>query len=118
MPRRKKQQIKELKQVDGKEIKPKPLTIDDLLGETKEKFEGEKSEYVKQLNGMNKIDLQHECIRLGEMPHDNRDIMKNRLVKAFNIHLANKKMRLATPKTLTMTPKLKEALAGGSNCVI
>ena len=46
------------------------------------------NEYNSKLRVMNKIDLQRECVRVELHPTDSRELMIERLIKQFRIHVA------------------------------
>ena len=70
----------------------------------------EESEYKKQLQNMNKVDLQRECLRCSEIPRDSRESMVNALMKKFRGH----KNRLETagikPKMFTNHAEIEKLL--------
>lgn len=90
-----KTKLDKVKRIDGQDdsaqgeiIKVTPQkvyrSIDELFG-----FHGatyktyDATEYRTSLVGLNIIDIQHECFRVGLNPTDNRNIMVERLMKKF-----------------------------------
>ena len=79
-------------QIDGKDDSApnaNPRTLEELWGFGDDKFgTTDSDEYKKKLSLMNKADLQRACIKIGVMPHDERNRMTERLMKQFNIRAA------------------------------
>jgi hypothetical protein len=90
-----KKTLKDLKQIDGKSEKPKKITAHTL-----EQIWGEDSglvkyktfdldEYKTQLNEMTAADMREHASKLGVMPIDNIERLKNRLVTEFIKHVSS-----------------------------
>jgi len=81
--------IKELKQTHGKVEKlAQYSTLDQILGDTgigKYKTLDE-AVYQKQLNEMNKSDLQSHAVEIGLIPVDDRETLETRLLREFRAH--------------------------------
>ena len=75
-------------QIDGKDwegARKKPQSLDEIFGYNKNtKFPTtSEAEYIAKLKKMNKADLQNECLRIHEVPHDERPRMEDKLLKQF-----------------------------------
>jgi hypothetical protein len=58
------------------------VTMDQVWGKNFSKFKPDEPEaYEARLKKETRFDLQQECIKIGLIPHDSRDIMIQRLVK-------------------------------------
>jgi hypothetical protein len=58
------------------------VTMDQVWGKNFSKFKPDEPEdYEVRLKKETRFDLQQECIKIGLIPHDSRDIMIQRLVK-------------------------------------
>jgi hypothetical protein len=110
------QKMKNLSQTHGKVEKFEPSTLEQIWGS-----DGldpyttlEEEEYLEQLNGMAKVDMQAHATKVGIVPIDNMDILNARLVKQFKSHVA----AYRKPITLTkndpkMTKELRNILGEG-----
>ena len=99
-------------QIDGKDhaLERQPTTIDEVLGVARYSpyttfYE---DEYLAGLTQLVKIDLQRECIRVGLLPHDNEELMKQRLVKEFRKYIANFNTAGLSPNILESNTKAAE----------
>ena len=63
----------------------------------------DENEYLEQLNGMAKVDMQAHATKVGLIPIDNMDILKQRLVKQFKSHVNTYRKTITQRKK--MTPK-------------
>jgi len=58
----------------------KLTTLDQVWGKNFSKFKpSEPSEYAEAISKLTRFDLQQECIKIGLVPHDDRNIMIHRL---------------------------------------
>ena len=118
-----KKKIADMKQADGKTYDTNARTVEEILGNYKPKFLADSEGSYKQgLARMNKIDLQRECVRIGLMPHDNRDIMMKRLVEQFNVAEASNRFKrlskVAPSEQKAPSSKIREILSKGDNKLI
>ena len=72
-------------------------------------------EYGKILNGLDKVDMQAACIKIGLMPNDSREIMKERLLRQFRLYQNSLRASLVKPKVLQVSEKSKRFLAQSKN---
>jgi hypothetical protein len=121
MPAKKKsakkaKKMKNLTQAHGKVEEFEPSTLEQVWGadgmETYNTLDRE--EYENQLNGMAKVDMQAHATKVGLIPIDNMDILKQRLVKQFKSHVATYRR----PKTKKengprLTKEIKNILSEG-----
>lgn len=96
-------------------IKKKATTLAELFpeSETHRYKEKDVDSYRQSLASMNKVELQHECTRVGKIPKDSRDRMVDILVKDFNEYQASKAKITRQPKQLPMTDAMKKLLKSG-----
>jgi hypothetical protein len=82
---KKKNSLKDLKQIDAKEEKGKPTTLDQLWGDTGLSKYGTHSleEYKGYLKSLNRSDIQAHAINIGVLPTDNHEILVARLEREF-----------------------------------
>lgn len=98
-------------QAHGKVEKFVPTTLDQLLGDdgTGKYSTMEEQVYANRLKEMNKADLQHECIKIGLIPVDSRDVMVKRLMAQFNKHVSQYRIpernKENDPKTIESATK-------------
>ena len=108
--------MKNMTQAHGKVEEFEPSTLEQIWGndgmETYNTLDRE--EYETQLNGMAKVDMQAHATKVGLIPIDNMDILKQRLVKQFKSHVATyrrpKTQKKNEPK---LTKKIKNILSEG-----
>ena len=81
----KKNSLKDLKQIDAKEEKGKPTTLDQLWGDTGLSKYGthDPVEYKTRLKSMNRSDMQAHALSVGILPTDNHEILTARLEREF-----------------------------------
>lgn len=121
-----KKKLSDLKQTDGKvyEVnspvkRDKVGSLDELFGYHKSQYKTHnESEYAETLAAMNKADLQQECVKVGLMPHDNREIMKERLLKAFRRTTASITQRPPAPVTVKATKKALDICSVSANKLV
>jgi len=89
MPRKKK--LKELKQIDGKAEPSKPMTLDQIWGETGLTKYGisDVDEYREYIKGLNRTDIHNHAIEVGIVPIDNMEILFARLEREFIRHTSS-----------------------------
>lgn len=86
----KKKSLKNMSQAHGKVEKFEPTTLDQIWGDDGTSMYGtmQQSEYEKRLDDMNLSDLQTHASRIGIIPIDNRNMLRDRLVKEFVKHVS------------------------------
>jgi hypothetical protein len=113
---KKAKKMENLTQAHGKVEEFEPSTLDQIWGsdgmETYNTLDRE--EYENQLKGMAKVDMQAHATKVGLIPIDNMDILKQRLVKQFKSHVATYRR----PKTKKesgprLTKEIKNILGEG-----
>lgn len=82
---KKKNSLKDLKQIDAKEEKGKPTTLDQIWGDTGLSRYGthDPAEYKARLRSLNRSDIQSHAASLGLLPTDNLEILVARLEREF-----------------------------------
>lgn len=95
----------------------KPKTLNEVWGiQKKSKFPATtEEEYRQYLKGLNKLDLQRECIANDLSARDNRDSMVNSLVKEFRRYLAECGLAFAQPKIYKETDEYRELMGRAVN---
>lgn len=85
----KKKKLQDLKQIDAKEEKGKPTTLDQLWGDTGLSKYGTNNfeEYRSYIKGLNRSDIQNHALQVGILPIDNYDILIARLEREFLRHI-------------------------------
>jgi hypothetical protein len=74
----------------------------------------DESEYLEQLNGMAKVDMQAHATKVGLIPIDNMEMLKGRLVKQFKTHVNTyRKPITQTRKDPRMTKEIRNILGEG-----
>lgn len=101
-----KSSLDNLSQAHGKEEQFQPSSLDQIWGDTGiSKYKTlDKEEYQRQINDMNKSDLQTHATKVGLVPVDDSNLLRRRLTKEFEKHISAYK----TPK-----PSLKAAKLDG-----
>ena len=99
-------------------------TLADVWGYKLSRYDtGEESVYLAQLDKMNKLDLQRECLRVTLHPHDNRETMNQRLLREFRNYIAAAETPVSEisgkphPKTQEISQRVKDILSGNSRLV-
>jgi hypothetical protein len=94
----KKIKIEEMSQTDGMAVDESqeefvPSTLDQVFGDDgTAKYKTLNNEVYEQvLNNMSKADMKSEAIRVGLLPIDNVDQLKNRLMREFTAHVSSYK---------------------------
>jgi hypothetical protein len=93
--------------IHGKIETTQPTTLEQLWGgKGLNKYNTmDNLEYEKQLDEMNKSDLQAHSVNIaGVIPVDDREILKKRLMKEFNLHVASYNV----PKYSPTKPNMKK----------
>jgi hypothetical protein len=86
---KKKAKLQDLSQVDAKEEKGKPTTLDQIWGDTGlNKYNTMNfDEYKTRINSMNRTDIQNHAVQIGILPTDNHQILIARLEREFLRHI-------------------------------
>tara|TARA_Y100000310_G_scaffold101430_1_gene99495 strand:- start:71 stop:448 length:378 start_codon:yes stop_codon:yes gene_type:complete len=86
----KKAGLDSLSQTHGKEEGVKPTSLDQIWGDTGlSKYKTlDKGEYEGQIKDMNKSDLQTHATKVGLVPVDDMPLLRRRLMKEFEKHVA------------------------------
>lgn len=108
--------LNELTQTHGKVDKFQPTTLDQILGDTGMSKYGtmDLEEYKRQLNTMNKVDLQAHATRIGLVPIDSRERLIKQLLREFNLYVGA--YRYPSDKKQTtpeVSPEVARILAQG-----
>ena len=87
----KKKSVKDLSQAHGKEEKFEPTTLDQIWGDDGSSTYGTLNEtvYENELDDMNMSDLQTHASTVGIIPVDNRQTLRERLLREFRKHAAS-----------------------------
>jgi hypothetical protein len=107
MGRPRKIKLDSMNQVHGKKETFKPTTLDQIWGDTgMSKYRTfDEATYMKELNAMNKSDLQSHAMKLGIMAIDDGDRLKKRLLQEFRNHVISYQI---PAKPLNQTTKVSD----------
>ncbi len=94
-----KKSVKNLSQTHGKEEKFEPTTLDQIWGDDGLNVYGTmvEDQYENQIDEMNISDLQTHASRVGIIPIDNRNTLRERLLREFRKHVASYRKPLDNP---------------------
>ena len=112
----KKKSVKNLSQTHGKEEKFEPTTLDQIWGDDGSNVYGtmEEINYEGTLDNMNLSDLQAHASRVGIIPIDNRQTLRERLLREFRKHVsAYKKPIHAVESPSHVDPEVMKILSEG-----
>ena len=112
----KKKSVKNLSQTHGKEEKFEPTTLDQIWGDDGTSTYGtlNESAYTVQLDDMNMSDLQAHASTVGIIPVDNRQTLRERLLREFRKHVsAYKKPIQEAEPTTAVDPEVMKILSEG-----
>jgi hypothetical protein len=112
----KRKSIKNLSQTHGKEEKFEPTTLDQIWGDDGSNVYGtmEETNYEGTLDNMNLSDLQAHASRVGIIPIDNRQTLRERLLREFRKHVsAYKKPIHAVEPPSPAAPEIMKILSEG-----
>jgi hypothetical protein len=112
----KKKSIKNLSQTHGKEEKFEPTTLDQIWGDDGLNVYGtmQENQYEDQIDDMNLSDLQAHASRVGIIPVDNRNTLRERLVREFRKHVASYRKPMDNPSpTPPMSKEIMKILSEG-----
>lgn len=87
--RKKKNKLENLSQIDAKEEKGKPTTLDQIWGDTGLSKYGtmDFEEYKQRIHSMNRTDIQNHAVQIGILPTDNHQVLIARLEREFLRHI-------------------------------
>ena len=112
----KRKSIKSLSQVHGKEEKFEPTTLDQIWGDDGTSTYGtlNESAYTVQLDDMNMSDLQAHASTVGIIPIDNRQTLRERLLREFRKHVSAYKKPIHEVEPVThVDPEVMKILSEG-----
>ena len=112
----KKKSVKNLAQTHGKEEKFEPTTLDQIWGDDGSSVYGtmEETNYQVKIDDMNLSDLQAHASRVGIIPIDNRQTLRERLLREFRKHVAAYKKPVSTQASeLHLNKDVMKILAEG-----
>jgi len=114
--KRKKKSVKNLSQAHGKEENFEPTTLDQIWGDDGTDAYGTLNErmYENQLDDMNMSDLQTHASTVGIIPIDNRQTLRDRLLREFKKHVSAYKKPIHEPESPSrIDPKAMKILSEG-----
>ena len=112
----KKKSVKNLSQTHGKEEKFEPTTLDQIWGDDGSSVYGtmEETNYQGEIDDMNLSDLQAHASRVGIIPIDNRQTLRERLLREFRKHVsAYKKPKSPSVPELHLNKEVMGILSEG-----
>jgi hypothetical protein len=113
---KKKTKLKDLSQIDAKEEKAKPTTLDQIWGDSGlSKYNTmDFEEYKARINSMNRTDIQAHAVQIGMLPTDNHQMLIARLEREFLRHIGSYSAPGETKQKNTKIPKeVQKILAEG-----
>ena len=108
--------LKNLSQAHGKEEKFEPTTLEQIWGDDGSTAYGTLNEnaYTKQVDDMNMSDLQAHASTVGIIPIDNRNTLRERLLREFRKHVSSyKKPVQESSSAAHIDPKVMKILSEG-----
>ena len=104
----------------NKELPRELRTLDYIWGIKKNSQYPAKTEeeYKGYLRGLNRCDIQAECIKQSIPPRDNRDMMTTALVKEFRKYSAKMSTPNMQPKKIEITPEVYKLLERATNNIV
>ena len=112
----KKKSVKNLSQAHGKEEKFEPTTLNQIWGDDGTSTYGTLNEntYTNELDEMNMSDLQAHASTVGIIPIDNRQMLRERLLREFRKHVSSyKKPVHETDSATNVSPEVMKILSEG-----
>ena len=112
----KRKSVKNLSQTHGKEEKFEPTTLDQIWGDDGTSTYGtlNENEYSLRLDDMNMSDLQTHASTVGIIPIDNRQTLRERLLREFRKHVSAYKKPVHEPAAPTkVDPEIMKILSEG-----
>jgi hypothetical protein len=108
--------VKNLSQAHGKEEKFEPTTLEQIWGDDGSTTYGTLNEnaYTKQVDDMNMSDLQAHASTVGIIPIDNRNTLRERLLREFRKHVSSyKKPVQESNSAARIDPEVMKILSEG-----
>tara|TARA_R100000963_G_C4630441_1_gene95680 strand:- start:113 stop:484 length:372 start_codon:yes stop_codon:yes gene_type:complete len=108
--------IKNLSQAHGKEEKFEPTTLEQIWGDDGTSAYGTLNEnaYTKEVDDMNMSDLQAHASTVGIIPIDNRNTLRERLLREFRKHVSSyKKPVYSAESPVSLDPEAIKILSEG-----
>ena len=112
----KRKNVKKLSQTHGKVEKFEPTTLDQIWGDDGTSTYGTLNEnaYTVQLDDMNMSDLQAHASTVGIIPIDNRQTLRERLLREFRKHVSAYKKPIHETEPIThVDPEVMKILSEG-----
>ena len=112
----KRKSVKNLSQTHGKEDKFEPTTLEQIWGADGSSAYGTLNEnaYTKQVDDMNLSDLQTHASTVGIIPIDNRQTLRERLLREFRKHVSSYKKPVHEAESVTrIDPEVMKILSEG-----
>jgi hypothetical protein len=115
-PAKKTKKMENMTQAHGKVEEFEPSTLEQVWGadgmDTYNTLDTE--EYENQLNGMAKVDMQAHATKVGMIPIDNMDILRQRLIKQFKSYVATyRRPKTTKARDPRLTKEIKNILGEG-----
>ena len=111
-----KKSVKKLSQAHGKVEEFQPTTLDQIWGDDGTSTYGtlNENEYSIRLDDMNMSDLQAHASTVGIIPIDNRQTLRERLLREFRKHVSAYKKPVHEPASPTkVDPEIMKILSEG-----
>ena len=118
---KKKVQLKDMSQTDGMALEENqeefvPSTLNQVWGDDGQGLYKtmDINVYEQVLANMSKADLKNEATRVGLLPIDNMEQLKNRLVREFKVHVSSYRRPPQKPRSIQDVPdKIRKILEEG-----
>jgi len=112
---KKKNKLENLSQIDAKEEKSKPSTLDQVWGDTGLTKYGTNNfeEYQIYLKSLNRTDIQAHAVSIGILPTDNHEILIARLEREFLRHVSSYSAPNDKPKKNKISKEVQRILSEG-----
>jgi len=106
---------KELKQIDGKEERHEPSSLEQIWGDSGlSKYNTfDVNTYKQNLAEMTKADLQSHAVRVNIIPIDDREQLVKRLVREFNRHVGSFQQPVVKKNEVKPTKEVFKILSEG-----
>tara|TARA_R110002020_G_scaffold74458_2_gene190442 strand:- start:139 stop:519 length:381 start_codon:yes stop_codon:yes gene_type:complete len=112
----KRKNVKNLSQTHGKVEEFQPTTLDQIWGDTGITTYGtmNEKEYEARVDDMNMSDLQAHASTVGIIPVDNRNMLRERLLREFRKHVSSYQRPISPPNTQeTINKEAEKILSEG-----
>lgn len=112
---RQKKSLSSLSQSHGKEENFEITTLEQIWGDDGSTVYGtlEEEDYSKKLDDMNMSDMQAHASTVGIIPIDNRNTLRDRLLREFRKHVASYKKPVAPTEEKKVDPEIMKILSEG-----